>query len=465
MATILVADDEAKLRKIITLALMEDGHEILEAKDADEAVEIINTTSLSLVITDLRMPGGGGMTVLNAVRKMSHYIPVIILTAYGTIENAVEALKKGAHDYLLKPCDLDEIKLSVRKALQIQHLELENRYLRDELDSRTGQGEIVGKSPEMLKVLNLIKRVAQGESAVLIRGESGTGKELVARAIHRQSQRAKSPFIAVNCSSIPADILELELFGRVRGMQLGADTPTTGKFELANGGFLFLDEIGDLPPSMQGKILRTMEDMTIEPVGGTRSKKIDVRLITATHTDLEQKVRKEEFRSDLYFRLNVLPIVVPPLRERKEDIPLLAERFFRQKSQGRMRLSFSSEDIEIMMRYHWPGNIRELENVVERAAVLGTTDLQILLPSIRPPMTPSSQMGFHRKEFFNLPYKEAKRSILEEFERTFFSDILTRTNGNISKAAELAGVHRKNFHVKISELDIDPKQFVQSDTS
>ncbi len=464
MATILVADDEAKMRKILTLALMEEGHEILEAKDGEEALEIIQKTSLSLVITDLRMPGGGGMAVLNAVKGIPHYIPVIILTAYGTIENAVEALKNGAHDYLLKPCDLDEIKIAVRNALQIQHLELENRYLRGELDQQLGQGEIVGKSQGMLKVLELIRRVALGDGTVLIRGESGTGKELVARAIHRQSPRSEKSFVAANCSATPPDILELELFGRMKGIRGNSETPSTGKFELAHGGTLFLDEIGYLPPSLQGKILRTIEEKIIEPVGDIRSKKIDVRIIVSSNQDLEEKVRKGEMRSDFYFRLNVLPIYVPPLRERKEDIPFLIEHFFRKKSRGRSTLSFSSEDIESILRYHWPGNVRELQNVVERAVVLNTTDLGELLPSLHPPLTPGSQMGFHQKELFNLPYKDAKRFVLDEFEKAFFTNLLRRTGGNISKAAQMADVHRKNFYVKLSELNIDPKQYSQIET-
>ncbi|MGC9326959.1 MAG: sigma-54-dependent transcriptional regulator [Candidatus Hinthialibacter sp.] len=465
MATILLADDEAKMRKILMLALMEEGHEILEASDAEEAIDIINKTSLSLVITDLRMPGGGGMAVLNAVKGINHYVPVIILTAYGTIENAVEALKNGAHDYLLKPCDLDEIKLAVRKALQIQHLELENRYLRVELDQHFGrQNEIIAKSPSMLKVLELTRRVAQGDGTVLIRGESGVGKELVARSIHRQSSRSDRSFVSVNCSAAPPDILELELFGRLRSIRGGGDKPNVGKFELANGGVLFLDEVGYLTPSLQGKVLRTIEEKVIEPVGDVRSKKIDVRIIASTNQDLEDKVRKGELRSDFYFRLNVLPISVPPLRERKEDIPLLIQHFLRKKVRGRSTLSFSSEDIEALMRYHWPGNVRELQNLVERAVVMNTTDLNELLPSLHPPLTPGSQMAFHHKELFTLPYKDAKKYIVEEFEKAYFTHILRKTGGNVSRAAQVMEVHRKNFYVKLSELGIDPKQFSQTET-
>jgi len=464
VATILIADDEAKMRKILNLTLMDDGHDILEAKDANAAIDIINSTSLSLIITDLRMPGGGGMAVLEAVKKIDYHIPIIILTAYGTVENAVDALKNGAHDYLLKPCDLDEIKLSVRKALQFQHLEEENKYLRVELDQRLEQDEIIGKSASMIKLLSMVRRLAKGDGTVLVRGENGSGKELVARAIHRQSPRSKGPFITANCSSTPPDILELELFGHMWGKPgVNPDAPSNGKFSLAHGGTLFLDEIGDLPLSMQGKILRTIEDKTIEPVGDSLSKKIDVRIIASTNRDLEAKVEKGEIRADFYFRLNVLPISVPPLRERKEDIHLLIKNFLKKKQHGRSTLSFLSEDIESLMKYHWPGNVRELQNIIERAVVMNTTDLNELLPSIHPSLTTTNQMNFQHKEILNLSYKDAKKSILDEFEKMFFTHLLKKSGGNISRAAQLAQVHRKNFYVKISELGIDPKQFTQNE--
>ncbi|RJP24386.1 MAG: sigma-54-dependent Fis family transcriptional regulator [Candidatus Omnitrophota bacterium] len=464
MAAILVADDEPKMRKILMLALMEEGYEILQAQNTDEAVEIIHNTSLSLVITDLKMPGGGGMVVLEAVRHTNHYIPVIILTAYGTIENAVEALKNGAHDYLLKPCDLEEIKHSVRKALQIQHLEMENIYLRNELYGISGHEELIGKSSSMLRVFELIRRVAEGDSTVLIRGESGTGKELVARTIHKQSRRKERPFVAVRCTSVPADLLELELFGRARGVRTGLPSSSTGKFELAGGGTLFLDEIGDIPPRLQGKILQAIESKAIEPVGGMRSKKVDVRVIAATQADLEEKMRKGEMQSDFYFRLNVVPVVLPPLRERLEDMPLLIEHFINKKSHGRRRFSFSAEEIETMMRYHWPGNLRELDNVVERALVLGAKDMNHLIPSIHP-SSPAAAVGGHRNELLDMTYKEAKKYIVEEFEQFYFNNMLRKSGGNISRAAEKAGIHRKNMHVKITELNIDPRQYAQSDDS
>ncbi len=463
MAVILVADDEAKFRKILTLTLMEEGHEILEAGDAEEAIRIIKQSTVSLAITDLRMPGGGGMAVLEAVQKANYYIPIIILTAYGTIENAVETLKRGAHDYLLKPCDLEELKLSVRKALQMQHLEMENLYLRNELDVRYGSSILMGNSPAISQVQESIKRIAASDGCVLIRGETGTGKELAARAVHKQSPRASQPFVTVKCSSTPADLLDVELFGKVRNVRVPSSSTTSGKFELAGQGTIFLDEIGGIPPRLQGRLLRAIEEREIEPVGGSRSHKIHARIIAGTSSDLEEKVRKDEFRSDLYFRLNVLPISIPPLRERKEDIPALINHFIRLKSDNRPNVQFSPKDLEPLTRYHWPGNVRELENMVERAVVLGTTDMSVLMPTMHPPMSQASQMQFHAKELMGLTYKEAKKYVLDDFEQRYFSSLLSQTGGNVSRAAEKAKIHRKNMHVKLNELELDPKQFSQPD--
>ncbi|MFH1737538.1 MAG: sigma-54 dependent transcriptional regulator [bacterium] len=460
MATILVVDDEARMRKVISLALTDDGHEVLEAENAAQAVEIIRTTALSLVITDLRMPGGDGSEVLKGARATSLHLPVIILTAYGTVENAVQALKEGAHDYLLKPCDLDELKMSVNKALWVQQMTLENRYLREQLSGRSGYGELVGRSPKMVQVFEMIARVAQGDSTVLIRGESGTGKELVARAIHRDSLRKERPFVAVNCMALPSDLLENELFGHVRGAYTGAVSASMGKFELADGGTLFLDEIGDMQGRMQGKILRAIQEKVIEPVGGTRSKRVDVRIVAATNSELEEKVRSGAMRADLYYRLNVVPITVPPLRDRREDIPLLVDHFLAKKSNGRPSLRFAPEDMALLSRYHWPGNVRELENLVERAVVLGTTNVAHLMPSISfggtsPPVTASHP--FH--DLIDLSYREAKHLVMDEFEKYYFAQILRQTKGNVSQAADLMQMHRKNLHTKLADLDLDPKRF------
>lgn len=465
MAVILVADDEAKFRKILTLTLMEEGHEILEAADAGEAIRIIKNSTVSLAITDLRMPGGGGMAVLEALQKANYFIPVIILTAYGTIENAVDTLKRGAHDYLLKPCDLEELKLSVRKALQMHHLEMENLYLRSELDERFGGNVFTGQSPAIQNTVAAIQRIAKSDGCVLIRGETGTGKELAARFIHKQSPRAPHPFVCVKCSSVPADIVEAELFGKVRNLKVTHTANVIGKFELAGSGTIFLDEIGSIPPRLQGRLLRAIEERAIEPVGGSQSQKIQARIIAGTSTDLEDKVRKDEFRSDLYFRLNVLPVMIPPLRERKEDIPALIKHFVKLKAGKQPAVTFTTEDIEPLMRYHWPGNVRELENVVERAVVLGTTDVNVLIPAQHPPMSQASQMQFHAKELMGLNYKDAKKYVLDDFEQRYFTSLLRKTHGNVSRAADMAQIHRKNMHVKLNELEIDPKRFHQPDES
>ena len=460
MATILVVDDEARMRKVISLALTDEGHEILEAENATEAIEIIRTTALSLVITDLRMPGGDGSEVLKGARAISLHLPVIILTAYGTVENAVQALKEGAHDYLLKPCDLDELRLSVSKALWVQQITLENRYLREQLSGRSGYGELVGKSQKMVQVFEMIARVAEGNSTVLIRGESGTGKELVARAIHRDSPRKERPFVAVNCMALPSDLLENELFGHVRGAYTGAVSSSMGKFELADGGTLFLDEIGDMQPRMQGKILRAIQEKVIEPVGGNRSKRVDVRIVAATNSDLEMRVRSGEMRADLYYRLNVVPILLPPLRDRREDIPLLLDHFLAKKSNGRSSLRFAPEDMALLSRYHWPGNVRELENLVERAVVLGTSNVTHLMPSISFGVASTPTVTSHPfDDLLDLPYKDAKRLIMQEFEKYYFVQILRMKGGNVSQAADQMQLHRKNLHTKLSDLELDPKQF------
>ncbi len=465
MATILIAEDEAKMRKILAMALSEEGHEILEAQNAEEAAATIRTHSISLVISDLRMPGGGGMALLKAVQEINHYIPVIILTAYGTIENAVEALKNGAVDYLLKPCDLDEIKLSVQKALQIQQLELENIYLRNELSDRFGDDVIVAQSESMKRVEDLVKRVAQGDGAVLIYGEGGCGKEMIARSVHRQSVRRDNAFVSVKCTGIPTDLLEIELFGRVKNIHGSSSGPLSGKFELANGGTLYLDEVSELPPRIQGKILRTLSENAIEPVGGVREKKVDVRVIAATRHNLEERVEGEVFRSDLYYRLNVLPIRVPPLRERKDDIPQLIDHYISQKSPGKPTIEFSADDLNELVNYLWPGNVRELQNLVERALVLETTNAKDLLPNSQLLLEQADGLLQQDEALLEQSYKEAKKFVLERFERAYFSNVLSKTNGNISRAAKLADVHRKNLHVKISELGLDTAKFSQSDES
>lgn len=459
MATILVADDEAKMRKILGLALMEDDHEILEAKDADEAIRILHSTSLSLIISDLRMPGGGGLAVLDAVRKHNPTLPVLILTAYGTINNAVEALKCGAYDYLLKPCDLEELKLAVRKALQAHQLEQENLYLRKEISGRFGGGELIGKSAAMQKVFEMIRRAAQKSSPVLIRGESGTGKELAARAIHNQSARSHGPFVVVNCASLPADLLDLELFGRVKGPMTVSSSPLAGKIELASGGTIFLEEIGDLSPRLQNKMIRTLEDGTIEPIGDANRKKVDVRIIAASRQNLEFKIESGALRPEFYYKINVVPVTLPPLRERKEDISLFIDHFFKIKSPGRNHKNFTTDQIRVFQEYSWPGNVRELENVIERALVLDTTDTGLLLPALEENAAANLFSNDGYKDLLQMPHKDAKKMLLDQFESLYFTHLLHQTGGNVTRTAEISQMHRKNLHVKLAELGIDPRKF------
>ncbi len=462
MASILIVDDEKRMRKVIALALSDEGHDTLEASNAKTAIEYIRSTTLSLVITDLRMPGGDGTQVLEAARNTSLNLPVVILTAYGSIENAVEALKAGAQDYLLKPCDLDELKLSVNKALRTQHLAMENRYLREELSDRQGYGALLGKSPRMLEIFDLIARVATGDGPVLIRGESGTGKEIVARTIHRDSARREMPFVTVSCTALPGDLLEQELFGRVRGAGGSASmAASAGKLELAEGGTILLDEIGDLPLRLQGKLLAFLEDKTAQPVGATRAKTIDVRVIASSAQDLEANVRKGSLRSELYYRLNVVPIVVPALREHREDVPLLVDSFLKARDLSD-RIRFTAEDFGRLSRYDWPGNVRELRNLIERAVVLGTSNLDHLMPGLAlSTASPIALPGRHPYEpLLTVPYRDAKRRIVEEFEHYYFTQNLKHTAGNIKRAAEVMGMHRKNLHAKLAALQIDPKHYL-----
>ncbi|HEQ60127.1 MAG TPA: sigma-54-dependent Fis family transcriptional regulator, partial [Firmicutes bacterium] len=317
MATILVVDDESRFLKILSVVLSEEGYEVFTARDGAKALELFDQVSPDVVITDLKMPGLSGEALLREVKGRSPNTAVIILTAYGTIESAVAAMRQGAFHYILKPCNMEELKIVVRNALEVQQLALENQYLRSQLDAQWGFEDIVGRSAAMQQLFQLIGRVATTESTVLISGESGTGKELVARAIHRRSHRAEKRFVPINCVAIPEELLESELFGHVKGAFTGAIQSRQGRFELADRGTIFLDEIGDMSPRLQGKLLRVLQEKTIEPVGATHGKRVDARIVAATNADLSERVRQGRFREDLFYRLNVVPIRLAPLRERK----------------------------------------------------------------------------------------------------------------------------------------------------
>jgi DNA-binding NtrC family response regulator len=380
---ILVVDDEEPQRRVLAGFLRKRGYDVVATGTASEALQVVETRVVDLVLTDLRMPGQDGIALLEAVRAVNPEIPVVVTTAYGTVASAVDAMKRGAADYLGKPVDLDELEVLVERTLERRALLSENRALREQVEAQYRLAGLETANAGMQEAINLAARAAASRATILIRGDSGTGKELLARAIHYASPRRRGPLVAVNAAALPETQLESELFGHERGAFTGADREHRGRFELADGGTLFLDEIGDLPPGTQVKLLRVLQEQSFERLGGTRPVKIDVRLVAATHRDLEGLVRSGTFREDLFFRLNVVAITLPPLRERREDIPLLVEHFLRRfAAEGKAR-RVSREALDLLMKHDYPGNVRELENLIHRAVVLargdviGTSDLAL----------------------------------------------------------------------------------------
>jgi len=376
LGKILVVDDERSMREFLTIMLQKDGHDVASASNGKEAVDCIVQKTFDIVITDLKMPQLDGIDVLKTVKESAPETVVIMITAYASAETAVDAMKQGAYDYITKPFKIEEIKLIVRNALEKRRLREENLILRRKIQEWTTSGVIggiVGKSPSIVNQIQLIIKIADSPSNVLITGESGTGKELVARAIHNYGHRKDRPFVAINCSAIPEGLFESEMFGHLKGSFTGAISNKEGIFETANGGTVFLDEIGDIPPNFQVKLLRVLEDKSVKRVGGTQESKVDVRIVAATNRDLKKAVAEGSFREDLFYRLDVIPVEVPPLRERKDDIPLLTEYFLSKYSRlvGREIKGLTPEAMQKMINFPWKGNVRELENVIERAATLG----------------------------------------------------------------------------------------------
>ncbi len=371
-AKILVIDDDTSLRRVLEYNLQEEGYEVQTASSGEEGLYLFGQSQPNLVITDMNMPGMDGLMVLKSVKDRSPETLVIIITAFGTVDVAVEAMKAGAYDYITKPFNREELKLTVRKALVFNGLAEENKRLKSELSDKADFRTIVGSSKEMEKIFEVIRKVADTEAAILITGESGTGKELVARSIHANSSRKDAPFVAINCAAIPRELLESELFGHVKGAFTGAIRDKTGKFQLADGGTLFLDEVGDLPVELQPKLLRALQEKEVEPVGGASAQKLDVRVVSATNLDIDKAIAAGTFREDLYYRLSVIPIHLPPLRERRKDIPLLI-RYFCSKH-GSEKVTFAKDTLETLVMYPWPGNVRELENTVERLLIMRSGD-------------------------------------------------------------------------------------------
>jgi len=448
-SSILVVEDEVKMQRILEVNFR-DKYTVLLASNGQEALDIVRREDVNIILTDMKMPGKDGLSLLHDVKAFAPDIPVILITAYGTIESAVQAMKEGAYDYILKPLKMDEIEVVIEKALVHASLLDENRYLREELRSTYGFDNIISINPKMLKILELIGQIANSKATVLLQGESGTGKELVARAIHYNSRRSKGPFIVVNCSAIPRELLESELFGYEKGAFTGATRMKLGSCELADTGTLFLDEIGEMQKELQVKILRALEGYRFMRIGGTEYIDVDVRVITASNRDLKEAVAVGDFREDLYYRLNVVCINLPPLRERREDVPLLATHFMEKyKGEGKVQVKgISEEAIKVLEQYHWPGNVRELENCVLRAMVLAKTDrVEVAdLPEevIKGAGIWEVQTPLNTEELKTIKKRERER-VVSQIEKQFIGEALRRNKGNVSRSAEDVGMDRRQF--------------------
>ncbi|MDR2898553.1 MAG: sigma-54 dependent transcriptional regulator [Spirochaetaceae bacterium] len=443
--TVLIIDDEKNIREGLAAALEMDGYKILLAADGKEGLEYIKQGEADLVITDLRMPGVSGEEVLSRVASETPGLPVIVLTGHGTIETAVTAMRNGAYDFLTKPVNLDHLSLLVKRALKSRELTLQHKHLQEELEDRMSFESIIGKSAEMQKIFEIVRRVAATKASVLITGESGVGKELIANAIHNLSPRRDKPQIKVHCAALAESLLESELFGHEKGAFTGAANRKRGRFELANGGTLFLDEIGEIDQNVQIKILRVLQDRKFERVGGEETIEVDVRLITATNKDLEKEIADGKFREDLYYRLNVVNIHVPPLRERKDDIPLLVTAFLQEFAQenGKDIEGIDARARAALYGYEWPGNIRQLRNCIESAVVMSTGKC-ITMDDLPPTLRQVTE-----SDSIIIPMG----TTMEEAEKTIIRQTLFANNGNKSKTADVLGIGRKTLHRKLEEYE------------
>ncbi|RLC09256.1 MAG: sigma-54-dependent Fis family transcriptional regulator [Deltaproteobacteria bacterium] len=451
METILVVDDEKNYLVVLSAFLTEEGYEVLTADNGQRALEIMDVTEVDLVLTDMKMPSMDGIELLKRIKERSPELPVVVMTAYGTVEKAVEAMQLGAFNFIQKPFQNETLKQIVNKAVATYRVVKENRRLIQALEGRYRFDNIIGKSKPMQAIFDIIQKVAPTRATVLVTGESGTGKELIAKAIHFNSPRRSKPFIAVSCAALAESLLETELFGHEKGAFTGATTTRKGRFELADGGTLFLDEIGEVTPSVQVKLLRVLEEMTFERVGGTKSITVDVRLIAATNKDLKTMVKNHSFREDLYFRLNVVHIELPPLRERTEDIPLLtayfAKKYARKADKG--EISISAEATEFLCNHRWPGNVRELENAIERA-VLFCKGNEITMDDL-----PRELISFSDLE---IPIDWQKLSKLPEaldaIEKRLIQKALLLSNNVQSRAANLLGIPRANLQYRLKKHNL-----------
>ncbi len=451
---ILIADDEERNREFLKELLEIEGFEVETANDGKDALEILEEMDFDLVLTDLKMPKADGLAVLEALQRINPQAVAIVFTGYGSIDTAVKAMKLGAYDYITKPLKIEEIMIVVQRALEHRKLTLENAMLRRQLKRKYKFDNIVGDSEKMQEVFRLVEKIANTDSTVLVYGESGTGKELIARAIHFNSDRRERPLIPVNCGAIPEELLESELFGHEQGAFTGATRTRIGRFELGNGGTIFLDEIGDMSPALQVKVLRVLQEHEFERVGGMKTIKVDIRVIAATNKDLEKHVAEGRFREDLFYRLNVIPITLPPMKERRSDIPLLVNHFIQMyNAKNKHRITgVSPEAMELLMNYDWPGNVRELENMIERIVILKGEEMidpsdlsEKVLASTPRSLHPSIKIPEGGISF---------NTAITEFERELILQALNRTNWVKNKAAKLLNLNRTTLVEKMKKIDL-----------
>jgi two-component system NtrC family response regulator len=445
---ILVVDDEQAQRTVLAGFLQKRGFEVLQAARVESGLAEVASRTVDLILTDLRMPGGGGLDLLEGVRKINPEVPVIVMTAFGTVASAVDAMKRGAADYLTKPIDLDELDVLIGRTLERRALVAENRELRQQLETRYRLAGLETANSRMAEAINLAARAAASRATILIRGESGTGKELLARAIHYASPRSKGPLVAVNAAALPDTLLESELFGHDRGAFTGADREYRGRFELADGGSLFLDEVGDLPQNTQVKLLRVLQEQTFERLGSTRTIRVDVRVIAATNRDIEAMMARGEFRDDLYYRLNVVSIEVPPLRERREDIPALVKLFLHRfaPNGGAPVKEVSREAMDVLLKYHYPGNVRELENLIHRAVVLARGSM--IKAADLPIRVTEPRAGRE------VPEAAVFTERVAEFERALIVEALERADGVQTRAARALGMSERHLRYKLGKYQL-----------
>lgn len=459
---VLVVDDEPKLCDLLSSALSQNRIQVFTASNGLQALEVLEQEDIDLVISDWRMPGMDGPQLLAEIKQRYPNLPVIVMTAYSTVKNAVQSIRNGAYDYIAKPFDIDELDITVSKALQFRDILRDNARMRAELDEHQHIDSLIGDSPSFRRVLQAIDSVRESNATILLTGESGTGKEMVARAIHKHGSRADKPFVAVNCAAIPEGLLESEMFGHRKGAFTGAVADRVGRFMQADKGTLFLDEVGDMPLALQAKILRALQERVIEPVGDPRERKVDVRVIAATNKNLLQAVADKEFREDLYYRLNVFPIPLPALRERVEDIASLARHFAHNlgATAGKRITGFSPSALQAMAQYSWPGNIRELQNCVERATIVANSST--IQDSDLPPYLFSAQPGQSSALLALGPSVPPDlEAALAEVEKAYILSALQQANGVQAAAAQLIGISERSFWYRLKKLDIHVDKIVR----